>query len=232
MPEVTSSAASPAQPQHRRQASADSEHSSLFPPSRAESVTGQSITAAPQSSMPEQSSNPSPRPSDAGHGDYPAASGSATTSVDQSPAMLHVPPQAGFAAPDAQSAAAADSPANLESPNASPEPEPSVQASELEIPAQQMLPEAAQHSAQLDRGDMDVANSQSFTEARSGVQRSLEAEPDGGSSQKAELKVAFKHQESSNDSGPEQPLTPQQQQPARDKGNTVDDSHLVALMGT
>ena len=47
-----------------------------------------------------------------------------------------------------------------------------------------------------------------------------------------ELGVSMKHEESGSDKGPEQPSTPQQQQPARDKGKSAEpDPHLAALIG-
>lgn len=49
---------------------------------------------------------------------------------------------------------------------------------------------------------------------------------------KDKLEVSMKQEERRGDMDPEQPSTPQQQQPARDKGKSAEpDPHLTALIG-
>ena len=110
-------------------------------------------------------------------------------------------------------------------------------SNEVEQPGasvQRQTSEAALQSAQpVSRNDNAAAN-----EAASGARDAAETHPEGEheaevveASQAADLKVAVQQLGSSSDTGPEQPATPQQQQPAREKSKTIDDSHMVALMG-
>ena len=69
-------------------------------------------------------------------------------------------------------------------------------------------------------------------EARPGASREGQASVRDEADAAADLKVSVRQEERENDRGPEQPLTPQQHQPLRDKGKSTEpDPHMTALIG-